>query len=286
MLAAPFSFPLLRRVLNRRLGMANLALADRRIAQTFARWSTALLVFFSSAAPAFADPIKYALVDAMFNDGGQATGYVLYETRPAPEAPRVTDWAISVTTGTSVPFFTYDPTNSTVSFTPDLMTFVSLPSPFLGCGGQLRRVQFDLLQFGAQAGETCQATRQFVSGTFQQQPGPVLTLKADRQHPASRVVYGGSSILVTLDISPAGVTTPLDWYFAIVFEGIVRWVTANGVFLTPTPLAHTAPVLISDVPLLFSLINGNTATRFVIIAADGSNVVAYDHITFVVPPSP
>ena len=39
-----------------------------------ARLSTAILVVFSFAAPAYADPIKYALVNAMFDDGGKATG--------------------------------------------------------------------------------------------------------------------------------------------------------------------------------------------------------------------
>ena len=46
-------------------------------------------------------------------------------------------------------------------------------------------------------------------------PGPVLTLKANNQHPAGRVVYDGWSVLLRLDVSPAGWTTPLDWYFAI-----------------------------------------------------------------------
>jgi hypothetical protein len=53
------------------------------------------------AAPAYADPVKYAIVNAMFDDGGQATGYVVYETLPAPENPRVTDWAIMVRGGTT-----------------------------------------------------------------------------------------------------------------------------------------------------------------------------------------
>jgi len=94
---------------------------------------------------------------------------------------------------------------------------------------------------------------------------------------------------VKLDISPAGVTTPLDWYFAVVIQGpvvVVYWITAGGVSLTPAPLAHAAPALVSDAPLLFSPLNGNTQTRFVIFATDGSSVFAFDHITVIVPPSP
>ena len=166
------------------------------------------------------------------------------------------------------------------------MTFVGPAYTAPACGGQPRRIQFDLLQFGALAGETCQATRQFVSGDFQQLPGPVLTLKANNQHPASRVVYGGGSVFLTLDISPAGWTTPLDWYFAIVFEGTVCWVTAGGVSPTPAPLTHMAPVLVSNAPLLFAPLNGNTQTTFVLLATDGLSMIAFDHITMIIPPSP
>src|SRR6185436_6884482 len=45
-------------------------------AESLSRPSAKDLVFFSFAPPADADPIKYALVNAMFDDGGQATGYV------------------------------------------------------------------------------------------------------------------------------------------------------------------------------------------------------------------
>src|SRR5262245_38537207 len=164
------------------------------LARSVVRLSTAILALFFIAAAAYADPIKYALVNAVFDDGGTATGYVVYETRPAPENPVVTDWAITVIGGTTgIPRFAYDPTNSTVSIgvAPNLMTFAALPSPVSFCSGQLRRIQFDLLQIGALAGETCLVTRQFVGGVFQQVPGPVLTLKASNQHPDSRAVLGG-----------------------------------------------------------------------------------------------
>ena len=258
-----------------------------RIARSLARVSMALLVAGSFAAPASADPLKYAIVNATFADGGMATGYVLYETLPEPEAPRVSDWAITVTAGATITWpFAYDPTNSTVSLTANLMTFVGPAFTTPACGGQPRRIQFDLLQFGALAGETCQATRQFVSGDFQQLPGPVLTLKANNQHPASRVVFGGGSASVTLDISPAGWTTPLDWYFLVVHEWQAFWITAGGISAAPAPLAHTAPVLVSNAPLLFTPLNGNTQTTFAIFAFDGSRLIAFDYMTVIIPPSP
>ena len=43
---------------------------------------------------------------------------------------------------------------------------------------------------------------------------------------------------------------------------------------------------VSNVPLLFAPLNGNTEITFVIIATDGSSMIAYDYITMIVPPSP
>jgi hypothetical protein len=272
-----------------------LSLLSRRSSRgKFPRFLTAIVVVFSFAATSYADPIKYTLVNATFADGGSATGYVVYETRPAPQPPLVTDWAITVIGGvTGIPRFAYDPTNSTVSIgssvpggEPHLMSFGALPSPVSTCSGQLRRIQFDLLRLGALAGETCQTTRRFVAGGFQRVAGPVLSLKAYNQHPASRVVFGGSGVTVTLDMSPAGWTTPLNWYFAIVVEGKVYWVTASGLSLTPTAFARFAPALVSNAPVLFTPLNGNTQTTFVIIATDASGIVAWDYITVLVPPSP
>lgn len=45
--------------------MANRISPATRIARKLARSSTAILVFFTLAAPAYADPIKYALVNAI-----------------------------------------------------------------------------------------------------------------------------------------------------------------------------------------------------------------------------
>ena len=245
------------------------------------------------APPADADPIKYALANATFGDGGQATGYVVYELPPAPGAPQVTDWAITVIGGTTgISRFAYDPTNSTLNIvfnpggSPNVMSFTGPAYTSAACGGTPRRIQFDLLHFGALAGETCgTTTRHFASGDFQRVPGPVLTLKINGQHPASRVDFGGGSVWLTLDISPAGWTTPLDWYWAIKFEQSLFWVTPGGLSTAPAPFAHAAPTLVSDALLLFTLLPGNTRTTFAILAIDGS-IISADSMTELVPSSP
>jgi len=168
----------------------------------------------------------------------------------------------------------------------NLLTFVALPSLVSTCAGQPRRIEFDLLYLGALAGETCQASRHFVAGGFERLPGPVLTLKIDGQHPASRVVFGGGSVFLTLDVSPAGWTTPLDWYWLVRSDLGTFWVTAGGLSTTPAPLAHAVPVPVSNAPLLRTSINGDTQVTFWFIATDGTRLISYDRIMAITPPSP
>jgi len=202
----------------------------------------------------------------------------------------VTDWAIDVSGGTAgIRQFSYDPTNSAVSVDGDpanLLTFVALPGLFSTCAGVPRRIQFDLLLIGPLAAETCQVARQFVAGGFERVPGPVIALKIGNQHPASRVVFGGGSVFLTADISPAGWTTPLDWYWAIQSDLGLFWVTAAGLSATPAPLALAAPVLATNVPLLFTQLNGDTQVKFWLIATNGSSMLAFDQIMAISPPSP
>lgn len=240
------------------------------------------------AAPVGAEPIKYALSNASFAQGGGASGYLLLDQPSDPSAtPTVTDWAI-VVTGPNVAPFTYDPTTSTVSIqfdplagvaNPNLITFTGPAAP--ACGGQ-RRLTFDLLGIGASSGETCRGP--FSGGSFDRVPGPVITVKANGQHPASRGITAGS-VRFSIDVSPAGWTTPLDWYWAIVVSQNVFWVTAAGLSTTPAPLFTAAPVPVNNATLFFEIVGGITVTTWV-FAADGPNLISFDRMTATIPTSP
>ena len=69
-------------------------------------------------------------------------------------------------------------------------------------------------------------------------------------------------------------------------EWNVYWITAGGISATPAPLTRMAPVLAANVPLLFTLLNGSTQTTFAIFATDGSSMMAFDHMTVIIPPRP
>jgi hypothetical protein len=257
--------------------------------RTIGRSLVVLALLFLVAAAASAEPIKYAFVNAVFSDGGSAIGYVVLDSPGDPLAsPTVTDWGITVTGGNlSIPRYAYDPTSSTVEVlggNPGAIVFHGLQTFPPTCGGVPRRLQIGVLSFDG-ASETCSVERSFATGSFQQVPGPLITVKANNQHTAARSIISGAFVRFSLDLSPAGSTADLDWYWAIVWENQVYWVTPAGTSPTPVSLGRGPAIPVNNKTLFFWTIGGTTVSAW-IFAADGSNLVSVDHMTAVIPPSP
>jgi len=257
--------------------------------RTIGRSVALLAVILLAAAPASAEPIKYAFVNAVFSDGGTAVGYVVLDSPGDPMAsPTVTDWAIIVTGGNAgIPRHAYDPTSSTVEVlggNPGAIVFHGLQTIPPTCGGVPRHLQIGVLSLDA-ASETCSVDRSFATGSFQQVPGPLITVKANNQHTAARSIISGAFVRFSLDLSPSGSTGDLDWYWAIVWENQVYWVTPAGTSLTPASLGRGPAVSVDNKTLFFWTIGGTTVSTW-IFAADGSSVVSVDHMTAVIVPSP
>ena len=150
--------------------------------------------------------------------------------------------------------------------------------------GRTAPLQFGVLNFDA-ASETCSVQRSFVAGSFQQVPGPLITVKAGNQHPWNRTVFSGAFVRFSLDLSPSGSTADLDWYWAIVYELTVYWVTPAGLSLTPAPFSHGPAVTLNNQTLfVFGL--GNSMIKTAFFAVNGSDIVAIDHMTAITLPSP
>lgn len=247
-----------------------------------------LALFFLLAAPASAEPIKYAMVNTVFSDGGSAVGYVVLDSPSDPMAPpTVTDWAITVTGG-NFPRYGYDPMSSTVEMlggNPGAIVFHGKQTIPPTCGGVPRQVQIGVLTFDG-ASETCSVERSFATGSFQQVPGPLITVKADNQHTADRSIITGGFVRFSLDLSPSGSTADLDWYMAIVWENQPYWVTPTGrTSLTPASLGRGPAIRVNNKTLFFWPISGTTVSTWV-FAADGPNLVSVDHMTAHIVPSP
>ena len=90
--------------------------------------------------------------------------------------------------------------------------------------------------------------------------------------------------LLTLDISPSSFTAPVSWFWGLVVNNQLLWVTPTGLSTTPAPLAVAPPVAISNATLLnVTLAPGAQITTFFALVDGTGSAVAFDVIEAVRP---
>ena len=109
---------------------------------------------------------------------------------------------------------------------------------------------------------------------------PVITLKVNGLHPTPPDVPVVGPTAVTLSVSPTTYTGTLSWYWALVYNGSLFWVTSSGLSPTPAPFVSSPPVTLTDAPLLnITLPPATTMTNAIFMVNAGGSVVASDFIT-------
>jgi hypothetical protein len=112
---------------------------------------------------------------------------------------------------------------------------------------------------------------------------PTMTLKINGQHPTPQAVTTNGPMTLTLDISASAYTAPLSWYWGLVINNQLAWITAAGVSATPAPLLVAPPVAIANATLLnITLPPHTTFTSLFILVGDGAPPLA-DYVTAVRP---
>jgi len=108
-------------------------------------------------------------------------------------------------------------------------------------------------------------------------PAPTATLKVNGQHPTpTPVVATNGPMLLTLDMSnPSDLYTgPLAWYFGVIVNNQVVWITATGPSATPAPLATLPPFTFTNAVLInTSLPPATTLTSFLLLVDVNSNAL-------------
>jgi uncharacterized repeat protein (TIGR03803 family) len=108
---------------------------------------------------------------------------------------------------------------------------------------------------------------------------PTITLKVNGQHPSPPIVTTAGQMTLTLDMSASVYTAPLSWYWALIVNGQVLWVTSTGLKTTPAPLLVGPPVAIANATLLNVTLPPATTVAALFFVLDGSNsVIAADLI--------
>ena len=111
---------------------------------------------------------------------------------------------------------------------------------------------------------------------------PVITLKVNGQD--LPVVNTTGAYLLTLDVSPSTYAASVDWYWALVVNGTVSWVTSAGVQASPAPLLSVPPATLTNVSLLNATLPVGTNITSVFFMLNGGTVVAVDSISTTVIP--
>jgi hypothetical protein len=108
---------------------------------------------------------------------------------------------------------------------------------------------------------------------------PGITLRVNGQHPTPPVVTVGGPTQLTLDVSPGSYTAPVDWYWALYYNGTLYWVTSTGLSTTGAPWFTAPPAALTGVTLLnFTLPPASQITSAVFMV-DGSTTLSFDSIT-------
>ena len=108
---------------------------------------------------------------------------------------------------------------------------------------------------------------------------PVITLKVNGLHPNPPTVTVSGPTLLTLDVSDSTYTAAVDWYWAIILNGQVYWVTGGGLSTTPAPWFNSPPVVLSNVTLLNLTLPPATTMTNVVFMLNGATTVSFDFIT-------
>jgi hypothetical protein len=110
-------------------------------------------------------------------------------------------------------------------------------------------------------------------------PTPILTLKVNGLDPTPPVVNTSGLVNLTLDISPSLWTTPVDWYWALILNGSLFWVTPGGLSTTPSPLITAVPGPLTNATLLNLTLPMGTSITNALFLLNGGSVLASDFIT-------
>ncbi|HEY5907487.1 MAG TPA: CARDB domain-containing protein, partial [Vicinamibacteria bacterium] len=111
---------------------------------------------------------------------------------------------------------------------------------------------------------------------------PVVNLKVNGIDGAAVNTTGPYQL--TLDIAPTTYTASLDWYWAIVVNGSLQWVTSGGLSTVPAPLLSAPPAPVTNLTLLNTNFPVGTSITNVFLLLNGGTTVSSDLVSTTVVP--
>ena len=111
---------------------------------------------------------------------------------------------------------------------------------------------------------------------------PTLMLKVNGRRPSPAVVFTAAAVHLTLNSTPTTYSKRLDWYWAVVADGQLTWVTSTGLSPTAAPLVNSPAVALNNLPLLNGVFAPGTTLTNAFFLVSGSTVISMDVMTAVI----
>lgn len=109
--------------------------------------------------------------------------------------------------------------------------------------------------------------------------GLSITLKVNGQHPTPPTVTVTGPTLLTLDMSAGNLTTDVDWYWALYYNGTLYWVTPGGISTTQAPWFRAPPASLSNETLVDFTLPPASSITSILFLVNGTSIVSLDYIT-------
>lgn len=119
----------------------------------------------------------------------------------------------------------------------------------------------------------------YVGATTSFDVQPTVRLVANGGHPDTNIVSASGAITVSIDVDPQGASGSLNWYFARILGGQLRFIGPTGTTSTqPVVFESGPPTAVVGRPLPAGVIPAGQTAVFFYYGLDGSEIEALDSI--------
>ncbi len=125
----------------------------------------------------------------------------------------------------------------------------------------------------------------YVGATRSFDAGPRVRLEANGEHPDTSIVTVAGAVSLTLDVDPQGANDSLDWYFARILGGQLRFIGPSGTpSVQPVVFETGPPSAVADRPLLAGSIPAGRSALHFYYGTDANTIEALDCLVVRRPP--
>jgi hypothetical protein len=119
----------------------------------------------------------------------------------------------------------------------------------------------------------------FVGATTSSDAQPRVRLEANGAHPATNIVSASGAITVSIDVDPRGASGSLNWYFARLLGGQLRFIGPGGTAsVQPVVFESGPPVAAVDRPLPAGTLAAGQTAIFFYYGLHGNEIEVLDSI--------